>query len=140
MVEVVRSGMLGDIRRVYCWIRSNPKGIGSPPDAAPPPELDYDLWLGPAPKRAYNPNRSHRVFRNFWDYSGGVFIDFWCHITDVAWWALDLKAPQSVAAAGGRWVEGEDNGETPNTMEVVYDFPGMVLSWNVNTRGVPGFE
>ncbi len=139
VVELVRSGMLGDIRRVYCWIRSNDKGIGSPPDGPPPRELDYDLWLGPAPKRSYNPNRSHGRFRYFWDYSGGVFIDFWCHITDLVYWALDLKAPLSVAAAGGRYLS-DDNAETPNVMELVYEYPGLVLSWSVHPKGVPGFE
>ncbi len=139
VVELVRSGMLGDIRRVYCWIRSNDKGIGSPPDSPPPKELDYDFWLGPAPKRAYNPNRSHGRFRYFWDYSGGVFIDFWCHITDLVYWALDLKAPKNVAAAGGRYLTG-DNTETPNHMELVYEYPGLVLSWTVHPKGLAGFE
>ena len=138
VVELVRSGRLGKIHKVYCWIRSSDRGIGNPPDSAPPPGLDYNIWLGPAPQRPYNPNRSHRVFRNFWDYSGGVFIDFWCHITDLPYWALDLKAPKSVAAVGGRFVD--DNGETPNVMEVVYDYPGMVLSWTVHPKGMPGFE
>jgi hypothetical protein len=82
VVELVRSGMLGDIHRVYCWLRAGDRGIGNPPDGAPPKELDYEFWIGPAPRRAYNPNRSHGTFRYFWDYSGGVFIDFWCHITD----------------------------------------------------------
>lgn len=138
VVELVRSGMLGDIHRVYCWIRSNAEGLGRPPDGPPPKTLDYEFWLGPAPRRAYNPNRSHRTFRYFWDYSGGVFIDFWCHITDVVYWALDLKAPKSVSGAGGRFVD--DNAETPNVMELVYEYPGVVLSWNVHPHAQPGFE
>ena len=138
VVEIVRSGMLGDVRRVYCWIRSAGKGIGSPPDGPVPKGLDYEFWLGPAPRRPYNPNRSHHTFRYFWDYSGGVFIDFWCHIKDLAYWALDLKAPKSVAAAGSRYLD--DNAETPNTMELVYEYPGLVLSWNVSPQGQPGFE
>jgi predicted dehydrogenase len=139
VVELVRSGMLGEVRRVYCWIRSNDRGIGNPPDGPPPDGLDYDFWLGPAPQRPYNPNRGHGRFRNFWDYSGGVFIDFWCHITDVAYWALDLKAPKSVSAAGARFLSN-DNGETPNVMELVYEYPGLILSWTVHPKGVPGFE
>jgi predicted dehydrogenase len=139
VVELVRSGILGDIRRVHCWIRSNPKGIGVPPDGPPPKELDYEFWLGPAPRRPYNPNRAHGRFRNFWDYSGGVFIDFWCHITDLVYWALDLKAPKSVAAAGGRYL-ADDNGETPNVMEAVYEYPGLVLTWTVHPQGLATFE
>ena len=119
-VELVRSGLLGKIDRVSCWIQSENKGMGRPPDGTPPKELDYAFWLGPAPKRPYNPNRSHGTFRYFWDYSGGVFADFWCHITDVAYWALDLQAPTSVVTLGNRNLD--DNGETPNQMEVVYEY------------------
>ena len=138
VVELVRSGILGDVHRVYCWVRGNVKGVGRLPDAPPPASLDYDLWLGPAPRRPYNPTRSHRSFRYFWDYSGGAFIDFWCHITDVVYWALDLKAPKSVSAVGGRYLD--DNAETPNIMEAVYEYPGLVLSWNLHPNAQPGFE
>jgi predicted dehydrogenase len=139
VVELVRSGILGKIDRVRCWTRSAARGIGNPPDGTPPKELDYDFWLGPAPKRAYNPNRSHGQFRYFWDYSGGVYIDFWCHISDVVYWALDLKAPTSVAAAGAR--DLGDNAETPNNMEVVHEFPGgLIMSWTTHPRGLTGFE
>ncbi|MFB3829687.1 MAG: Gfo/Idh/MocA family protein [Bryobacteraceae bacterium] len=138
VVELIRSGILGDVRRAYCWIRSAREGLGNPPDAPAPAGLDYDLWLGPAPRRPYNPNRAHRSFRYFWDYSGGVFIDFWCHITDVLYWALDLTAPKSVSAAGGRFLD--DNAETPNVMEAVYEYPGLLLSWNVHPHAQPGFE
>lgn len=139
VVEIVRSGMLGKIDRVYCALRSGEKSIGKPEDTAPPAELDYDFWLGPAPKRAYNPNRSHFKFRYFWDYSGGYFIDFWCHYADVAYWALDLQAPKSVSATGGRWLI-EDNAETPHTLEAVYEFPGLVLSWTLHPNGRPGYD
>jgi predicted dehydrogenase len=139
VVELVRSGMLGKIDRVYCGLQTRAKPLGKPADCAPPPELDYDFWLGPAPKRPYNPNRSHRSFRYFWDYSGGVFIDFWCHYTDVAYWALDLQAPKSVSAAGGRWLL-DDNAETPETLQVLYEYPDLVLTWTVHPKGRPGYD
>lgn len=140
VVELVRSGRLGRIVRVHCGLVSNEKSIGSPPDGPPPAELDYDFWLGPAPKRPYNPNRSHGKFRYFWDYSGGVFADFWCHYADVAYWALDLKALKAASAAGGRWL-CEDNAETPDVFEAVLEYPGPVLvTWTQHPRGRPGFE
>lgn len=140
VVELVRSGKLGRIVRLHCGLRSNEKSIGAPPDGPPPPDLDYDFWLGPAPKRPYNPNRSHGKFRYFWDYSGGVFADFWCHYADVAYWALELKAPQAVSAAGGRWLAG-DNAETPDVFEAVFEFSGPVLlTWTQHPQGRPGFE
>jgi predicted dehydrogenase len=122
-------------------MRAGLRGIGNPPDGPPPRELDYDFWLGPAPKRRYNSNRSHGSFRQFWDYSGGVFIDFWCHISDVVYWALDLKAPKSVSAVGARRTNGEDNGETPNFLDVLYEFPnGPTMSWHIQPSGIPGFD
>ena len=102
-VEVIRSGALGAIHRVDCSLVVGAIPLPKAPDGTPPPELDYDMWLGPAPKRPYNPVRTHLNYRYFWDYSGGHLIDFWCHYTDVVHWALDLKAPKSISAAGGRW-------------------------------------
>ncbi len=140
VVEVVRSGMLGKISRVACWKTSLlVSRLDNPPDGSPPPELDYDFWLGPAPKRAYNPNRSHLNYRYFWDYSGGIFIDFWAHITDAAYWALDLKAPKSVSAIGGRYFI-QDNTETPDTLDLLYEFPNLDLSWTLNPMAFPGYE
>lgn len=140
VVELVRSGVVGKINRVSVWKTSETKGIGAPPDTTPPATLDYDFWLGPAPKRPYNPNRAHFTFRYFWDYSGGMFIDFWCHITDVVYWALDLEAPKYVAASGRRALEN-DNGETPNYLEVQYEYPnGLEMLWSINPIGPPGLE
>jgi predicted dehydrogenase len=139
VVEMVRSGKLGKIDRVYCWKKAAEKGIGSPPDGPPPKGLDYDFWLGPAPKRPYNPNRCHHTYRYFWDYSGGVFVDFWCHITDVVYWALDLQAPVSVMATGHRRLD-DDNGETPNVFEATLEYPNVLMTWSLHPKGFPGLE
>jgi len=139
VVELIQSGLIGKVTRVNVWKTSETKGIGAPADIAPPPNLDYDFWLGPAPKRPYNPNRSHFKYRFFWDYSGGMFIDFWCHVTDVVYWALKLEAPKSIAASGRRELS-DDNGETPNYFELQYEYPGLTMLWSLNPIGPPGFE
>ena len=139
VVEVIQSGALGKIHRVDCSLTTANPGLGRPADCAPPPELDYEFWLGPAPRHAYNPLRSHFNYRYFWDYSGGALIDFWCHYTDVAVWALDLKSPTSISATGGRWAV-DDAGETPDTLEVVCDYPGLILTWTLHPNGRPGFD
>jgi predicted dehydrogenase len=139
VVEVIRSGALGKINRVDCSLQTGAKGLGKPPDSTPPPELDYEFWLGPAPKRPYNPNHSHYNYRYFWDYSGGMLIDFWCHYTDVVYWALDLKAPKNVSAVGGRWAV-DDNGETPDTLEVLCEYPNLIMTWTLHPNGRPGFD
>ena len=138
-VELIRGGLIGKVQHVNVWKTSETKGLGVPPDAVPPSGFDYATWLGPAPKRAYNPNRSHFNYRFFWDYSGGMFIDFWCHITDVAYWALDLKAPKSVVATGRRELN-DDNGETPNFLDLVYEYPGLNMTWSLCPLAPAGFE
>ena len=139
VVEMVQSGNLGEITKVHCWHSSSNKSIGNPADTTPPAEFDYDFWLGPAPKRPYNPNRSHFNYRYFWDYSGGDFMDFWCHITDVVYWAMGVTAPTRVAVTGRR-NQGNDNAETPNYMEAIYDYPGFTLNWTLNPGGLIGYE
>lgn len=139
VVELVQSGKLGRITRVHVWRtnRTEPWKVDNPPTL--PPGLNYDFWLGPAPKRPYEPLRSHVTYRDFWDYSGGTLIDFWCHIVDVAMWALDLKAPNSISAAGGRLFVN-DTTETPDTVEAVLDYPNLVVMFSLRPTPLPGFE
>jgi len=138
-VEIVQSGTLGRITRVHCWktCRTEPHVTDNPPER--PASLDYDFWLGPAPKRAYEPFRAHSTFRHFWDYSGGTFIDFWCHIADVAVWAMDLKGPKSVSAVGGRLFLNDPT-ETPDTMEAVLEYPGLMFMFSFRPTPLTGFE
>jgi predicted dehydrogenase len=140
VVELVQSGSLGRIRRVECWVRFNATAIRNDEPATQPPELDYDMWLGPAPKRPYDPLRSHFTFRHFWDYSGGTFIDFWCHIVDVALWALDLPAPASVVAVGGRHLLTDNRTETPDTVDALLEYPNLMFAYRLRPSAPPGFE
>jgi predicted dehydrogenase len=139
VVERVKSGQLGRVTRVHLWKASSTEDRGNPPDGTPPPGLDYDFWLGVAPPRRYNPLRSHFTWRYFWDYSGGEFMDFWCHISDVAYWALDLKAPESVSAVGGRYFL-RDGTETPDSLEAQLSFPGLTYVFRLHPGPMPGFE
>ena len=139
VVELVQSGKLGRITRVQCWRTSRTEAHTTSNPPVKPAELDYDFWLGPAPTRPYDPFRSHGTFRHFWDYSGGTFIDFWCHIVDLPVWALDLKAPQSFAAVGGRFFLNDPT-ETPDTLEAVLDYPNLVLTFSFRPTPLPGFD
>jgi len=133
VVEVVRSGVLGPIFKTKVWMAGHRQGIGSPADSAPPPGLDYDFWLGPAPLRPFNPNRFTFNWRYFWDYGGGYLTDFVCHIVDLVHWAMEVDAPSTISATGGRYVE-RDNAETPDTLEVLYHYPkgdhGFTMVWS----------
>jgi predicted dehydrogenase len=139
VVEIVQSGKLGRITHVHVWKTGPTAAATTNNPATIPPELDYDFWLGPAPRHAYEPLRSHNTFRYFWDYSGGVLIDFWCHIVDVAVWALNLKAPRSISATGGRLFL-TDTTEAPDTVEAVLDYPDLLFTFSLRPSPLPGFE
>ena len=143
VVEIVRSGMLGTITKTRVWIAADRRGLGSPADGAPPDGCDYDAWLGPAPKRPFNPNRFTFNWRYFWDYAGGILCDFCCHIVDPIHWAMEVDAPVSVVATGGRYAL-KDNGETPDTLEVVYHYQkgdkGFDMVWSQSDAGSHGFD
>ena len=128
-VELVRSGRIGKVRQVRCWAYLDwVKDVGSPPDGPAPAGVDYDMWLGPAPLRPFNPNRFHFNFRWFWDYAGGLMTDWGVHLINIALWAMGPEWPKSVISSGGKYVL-QDNTETPDTQITVYDFPSYTLIW-----------
>lgn len=128
-VEYVRSGELGEIRQVRAWAYINWKGgLGNPSDETPPPEVDYDMWLGPATKRPFNPARFHFTFRWFWDYSGGLMTDWGAHMVDVAMWAMQ-EEPVGAMAMGGKYAYPNDIMETPDTQQSIIEFPTFSLTW-----------
>ncbi len=131
-VEIVRSGKLGKVFWVQTWNFENisPTGMGRYSDTEAPSYVDYDRWLGPAPKRAFNPNRFHLLFRWFFDYAGGMMSDWGVHLNDVVLWALDAKGPQTVSATGGIFTTDDDR-DTPDTLQVVYEFPGTTLTYSM---------
>ena len=74
------------------------------------------MWLGPAPQRAFNPNRFHFNFRWFWDYAGGLMTDWGVHLIDIVLWGMNATAPHSVVASGGKFAYPDDAEETPDTL------------------------
>ena len=143
-----QDGTLGKISMVHClnvWNQSDSgkldytirrpgssrsHGLGRPPDADPPPGVDYDFWLGPAPKRRFNPNRFHWNYLYFWDYSGGMVITWGIHMLDSVRQLLGLGWPVSVAASGGRFVL-DDMRDTPDTLVVAFDYPNLTVTSSV---------
>jgi predicted dehydrogenase len=126
----LRDGHIGKIHSVRMGsFRNVMPGFGTPPDSDPPPELDYNLWLGPAPERRYNKNRSLYHFRWFWDYSGGQMTNLGAHEIDVVQWAMGVNGPSAVGSSGGRMAL-EDNGETPDTQDALFEYPGFTMLWS----------
>ncbi len=128
--ELIRAGHIGKIvsLRMHAFRNITP-GFGSPADCDPPPELDWDQFLGPAPLRKYNPNRGIYHFRWFWDYSGGQMTNLAAHSFDIVDWCLDSKGPRALTSAGGRFCL-QDNGETPDTQDALIEYPGFTVLWS----------
>jgi predicted dehydrogenase len=148
VVELVKAGAIGPIKEVHVWV-GRAWGLQSPEDAAQfkdivtvqerpagaspvPPQLDWNLWLGPAPERPF-----HEVYfpgpkwYRWWDFGGGTMSDLGSHWLDLPFWALDLDAPQTVEAFGP-----PPHAElAPASMHVTYDYAArgdrgpVTLSW-----------
>jgi predicted dehydrogenase len=140
VVEIIRAGTLGAIRRVKVWCDRRPDpGQLAQPGAMPPAGLNYDLWLGPAPHRPYHQSHLHFNWRWWWDFGGGVLADMACHFMDLPHWALDLRRPSSISAEG-RVTHRGDN-PVPDLLQVDYRYPergslpAVHLTWYHGVRG-----
>jgi len=128
--EIVQSGVLGKIRLVKTWAYQGwMKPVPLKPDGPAPSGVDYDMWLGPAPTRAFNPNRFHFNFRWFWDYAGGLMTDWGVHEIDIALWVMGAKTPESVMASGGKLAYPDDASETPDTLQAVFKYRDFSMLW-----------
>ena len=134
LVEVVRSGIIGEVKEAHVWTDRPiwPQGMDRPEGFKPVPEyLDWDLWLGPAPERPYHDGYHPFKWRGFWDFGTGALGDMGCHNMDAAFWALDLGAPTSVRAD----VSGLNKDTAPKWSVIRYEFPArgnkppVILSW-----------
>jgi predicted dehydrogenase len=134
----LKSGKLGNIRLVKCWAYQGwMESVPVKPDSAPPPGVDYDMWLGPATKRPFNPNRFHFTFRWFWDYAGGLMTDWGVHEIDIALYFMGVRAPKSVMASGGKLAYPNDASETPDTLQTVFEYDTFNLLWE-HAVGIDG--
>ena len=139
----IRNGMLGNVAKVTCWHSLNPAG-GPSKQAPPPPELDWDLWLGPLSMRPYVPGAYHPgQFRWVMESGGGVIRDRGAHVMSIILWCLDAdgQTPATVEATGDPRPEGI--WDCPPKMKVVYTFenPDWQLIWEQpgDVRGEGGF-
>jgi len=146
--EIVKSGILGDVTFCHAFQSgsTSKKGFGTPPVGTPvPTDLDWEMWLGPAPKVAFDLNRwgvkdkahpdygaGFPTFRYFWDYAGGAMTDWGVHLIDPLHQMFDEVMPTMVAAMGEKFYV-EDNRETPDTMLATFHYPKFLASYESRT-------
>ena len=145
-IRYIRSGKLGKVLVAKAWESSRQRSIGRPADSDPPEGVDYDMWLGAAPKRPFNVKRFHGNWRWFFDYGTGDLGNDGVHRLDYALWALSaageaqgedpLSIPTKVSAIGGKWYF-DDMQEWPDTLQVNYEYggeegkPGRILTYEM---------
>jgi predicted dehydrogenase len=101
VVEIVQSGLLGDVTEVHVWSGAGWGGVErSKETPAVPKTLDWDLWMGPAPTRPYHSDYVPFFWRRWWDFGSGTLGDMGCHYMDLPFWALGLRHPQTISAKG----------------------------------------
>ena len=121
VVELIQRNAIGAVREVHVWAAAEYGGRELPKETPPvPPNIHYDLWLGPVEARPYSPEYLPFAWRNWWVFGGGSLADFGCHFMDLPFWALDLKYPLSVEPLDGPPVHPES---TPKWAIVRYEFP-----------------
>lgn len=135
IMGLISTGVLGDVKRINCWANFN-YGAGKLriPDTESPHNVDYNQWLGPAPYKPYNENRFHGLWRMNWDYGGGLMTDWGVHILDMALWAKGDtgRFPKSVVSSGGIMRFPENEIQTPDTLQVTFNYGDWMLNWEHN--------
>ncbi len=134
-VQFVQEGLLGKVSFARTWNYGNayPEGIGNPPDSDPPQGLEWDMWLGPAPKVPFNWNRfgvgdRWSTFRYFYDYANGWLGDWCVHLLDIVHWAMKVDGPNVITASGSKFYL-TDNSDTPDTLQVTFEYPNFVCTY-----------
>ncbi len=132
VVEIVQSGAIGPVKEVHVFVGKDWAGGDRPKETPPVPDgLHYDLWLGPAAARPYNPAYLPENWRRYWDFGGGTLADMACHHVDLPFWALKLRHPTKVSAEGPP-VNAEGAGKNVTaTWEFPArgDLPAVTLHW-----------
>ncbi|MGQ9503497.1 MAG: Gfo/Idh/MocA family protein [Thermogutta sp.] len=143
VVEKIRAGFIGKVStvRTFNVMNQGPEGVGHDPGTPCPSDLDWNLWIGPAPMRPYNKIlASSSYYHCSWmDYSGGWTPGMAPHIIDLPIWALDLQYPIRIHCSGGRYII-QDDGDAPDVQEILWQYPNLTMTWMSNLVNSYGFD
>ena len=135
--RVIREGRLGTVGLVEIYCYYHMRATTNPPDTAPPENLDYDMWTGPAPMRPYNSLVHPRSWRAFMEYGNGIVGDMCVHMLDMVRWMLDLGMPIRVDSAGGILVDKASKANITDSQTATFDFGNLQVVWIHRTYGDP---
>jgi predicted dehydrogenase len=136
--DFIKEGKLGRIGLVRAYTYFNMRTMGKVSETAPPANLDFDFWTGPAPLRPYNPVVHPRGWRNFMEYSNGILGDMGVHMLDAMRWILGVRYPKRIGSAGGIYVGVKEGGaNTTDTQTVTYDYGDFTAVWEHRMYGPP---
>jgi predicted dehydrogenase len=143
IVELIRAGNLGPIGvvRTFNVMSQYPKGVGTSAVTQPAQGLDWEMWVGPAPWRPFNPILvTDAYYHCSWmDYSGGWTPGMAPHIIDLPVWALGLGYPLMTSSAGGRFIL-KDDGDAYDHHEILWQYPNMTMTWMSSLTNSYGFD
>ena len=139
VVNMVKDGVIGDVRYAKCWYSNTRGSIGNGKKAAIPAGLDYDLWQGPAPRVDYTDNIIHYNWHWFWHWGTGESCNNATHEVDVCRWALGVDYPTKVLSSGGRYHFTDDDWEFYDTQVMSFEFEGgKSITWEGRScNGLP---
>ena len=135
--RVVKEGLLGKIGLVEIYCYYHMRNRENPPDSAPPANLDYEAWTGPAPMRPYNKIVHPRGWRAFNEYGNGIVGDMCVHMLDMVRWMLDLGSPSRVSSEGGILVDKNAKANISDTQSALFDFGDIKVVWQHRSWGHP---
>jgi predicted dehydrogenase len=133
--KVVREGKLGKVGLVEIYCYYHMRAESNPPDTAPPANLDYEMWTGPAPMRPYNSLVHPRSWRAFMEYGNGIVGDMCIHMFDMTRWMLGLGWPKRVSSSGGILVSKGSKANITDTQTVTFDYDDLKVVWQHRTWG-----
>ncbi len=133
--RVVREGRLGTIGLVEIYCYYHMRATSNPPDSAPPANLDYEMWTGPAPMRPYNALVHPRSWRAFMEYGNGIVGDMCVHMLDMVRWMMDLGMPTRISSSGGILIDKKSKANITDSQTATFDFPNLQVIWTHRSYG-----
>ena len=135
--RVIKPGLLGKVGLVEICCYYHMRATENPPDTDPPPNLDYEMWTGPAPMRPYNKLVHPRSWRAFMEYGNGIVGDMCIHMFDMTRWMLDLGWPKRVASTGGILIDKASKANITDTQTATFDYDDLKIVWQHRSWGDP---